>query len=424
MHYSNNFVRYTLLVLVPLVSLIFIKDPGTKDLSNFIQWAHNADNHGIVEGFKLNSERYPPLASVILLGALRFFRLFGIGDFDAIKLSIFLILLLTSVIFWFWTRDILATVILYLSLILNSVALGYIDVYFIPSLILSFWALKERKLVLFTIFFSIACLTKWQPIIIFPFIAIYLLNIRKVEEWKKIDIKRLLKNVLFPGIVITILTLSVYGVPAIYNALHNALNENFLSGNALNFNWIITHFLHVIHPEQYGGLIKGQANFIGTDFPPAIAFGSKFLFTIFYVVTCIAFFKCDKSFEELMIFMLIGYFSYFMLSISVHENHLILAVILSIILFWLNRNHLYLTITLILITNVNMFLFYGYRAEKIYGDSGALGFSRVIGNVDIALLFSLFNVVFFLILWGANIFSRKMTNISKSARISNNSVEP
>ncbi len=176
-----KFVQATLVVILGLlVTLSLVPSPGTGDVDTWQRWAHNADVLGIASGFKANRGDYPPYTSVILLGAVRSSRLLGVGTFGAVKFSIFLFLLLTSFVFWWGTRDFWITVILHLSLLLNSVALGYIDIFFAPSLILSIWAIKERKLILFTIFYSIACLTKWQPIILAPFIGVYILDIKHV----------------------------------------------------------------------------------------------------------------------------------------------------------------------------------------------------------------------------------------------------
>jgi hypothetical protein len=96
----------------------------------------------------------------MLLCVVRVSHLTGLALIDAIKLSIALFTCLTSLIFWLWTRDIALTILLHFSLLLNGVALGYIDIYFAPSLILLLWALRERKLTLFSVAFSIASLTK------------------------------------------------------------------------------------------------------------------------------------------------------------------------------------------------------------------------------------------------------------------------
>ena len=51
---------------------------------------------------------------------------------------------------------------------------------------------------------------------------------------------------------------------------------------------------------------------------------------------------------------------------------------------------------LILMSNMNLFLFYGMDGQEPK-------FNRVIGGVDIALLFSFIDVIFFLFFWATTI---------------------
>jgi len=402
-----KFVQATLVVvLVLLVTMSLVHSPGTGDVDTWKRWAHNADALGIASGFKANQGDYPPYTSVILLGAVRISRLLGIGAFGAVKFSVFLFLLLTSLVFWWWTRDFWITVILHLSLLLNSVALGYVDIFFVPSLILSIWAIKEKRLILFTIFYSIACLTKWQPIIIAPFIGVYILDIKHVRHWKQIDFKRLIGHVLIPAVAIVIPALSVFGVVAVLASLKYAATHDFLSGNALNFNWILTHWLRVFYPERFGGLIQGQAKYIRTR-SLEITFFPHLLFFLSYISVMASFLRRDKTFEAMINFSLTGYLAYFIFNTGVHENHLFLAAILSVILFWVNRDRLFVMVILLLMSNINLFVFYGITGS-------GLGFSRAIANtVDVALLLSIFNVSFFLVLWGMNVFRNKTNHAAQ-----------
>src|SRR5437879_3919348 len=77
----------------------------------------------------------------------------------------------------FISRDFWVAAAFNSSILLSGVCLGYIDVFFVPWLIAAFWAFQLKRHVLGTALFSIACLTKWQPLIVVPFIAIYLFQI-------------------------------------------------------------------------------------------------------------------------------------------------------------------------------------------------------------------------------------------------------
>jgi hypothetical protein len=388
-----------LTILVLLVTVSFMHAPGQGDIASWERWANDVDTLGPVQGFEAIKADYPPFSSLILFAAIRAAHIFGIGTFGAVKLAILVLLCLTSLVFWIWTKNFRLALIVHLSLLLNSVVLGYIDVFFAPSLLLALWAFKEEKLTWFAIFYAITCLTKWQPILIAPFLALALLNIKHIKQWRQIKFKKLIVSVLLPASTIFSLTLVVFGVPPVLGALKAAFSHNFLSGNALNFDWILTHFLHVLDPGQFGGLVAGQAYYIRTT-SLAVTLAPRLLFFLFYAVTLVVFIRRDKGFEELINFSLIGYFAYYSFNPGVHENHLFLIAVLSIVLFWLNREHFMVMLILIVMSNINLVLFYGL-------DGTGLGFSRVIANVDIALLLSLFNVNFFLMLWAVNILPRK-----------------
>jgi hypothetical protein len=388
-------------VLVLLLTLTLLQSPGTGDVVSFVQWAHNAHALGIRAGFKANQEMYPPLASIVLLGSVGSANVLGVDTIQAIKFGILLFLLLTSIVFWLWTRNFWLTVILHLALLLNSAALGYVDVFFAPSLLLSLWALKEKKLLLFMVFYCIACLTKYQPLTIAPLIGVYLLGVADIRNWRRIDIKRLAAQVLLPAGVIGFAVRSIYGARPIIQSLQSGFNEDYLSGLALNFNWILTYWIRVTDPARFGGLIDGEAKVIHTQAPDIVLL-PHLLFYLFYASVVVAFLIREKTFENLINFALLGYLAYFTFNTSVHENHLFLAAVLSIILFWINHERLSTMVILLLMSNINLLLFFGITG-------GGLGFSRVIANtVDAALPLSIFNVSFFLMLWGVHVLRSRM----------------
>jgi hypothetical protein len=391
-------VQTTLLILwVFFITLSFLHSPGTSDVDIWERWARNADQQGLKAGFAANRADYPPLTTALLFCAVRFFGIFGAFTFLAIKISITLFLFLTSFLFWLWTKDLAAVLILHTALILNSVALGYTDIYVAPSLVLALWALKERRLRPFSIFYTLACLTKWQPLIIAPFIFLHLLDISRLADWRQIDFKKLFRQVLAPAASILLVTLSFFGFAPVWYAFKASLSHTILSGNALNLNWILTHFLEVFQPEQFGGLVQGEAQYIGTD-SRQITLVPRLLFYVSYLATFVVFLRHARTFENLLVFASAGYLAYFTFNIGVHENHLFLVTILAVLLFWLERKYLLTMLLLVLMSNTNLFLFYGV------GGQGP-GFPRALGRtIDMALVFAIFNVVFFVFFLGNRLF--------------------
>jgi hypothetical protein len=268
---------------------------------------------------------------------------------------------------------------------MNSVALGYIDIFVAPSLLLSLWALKERRLTLFAVFYVLAFLTKWQPLILAPFLAVHLARDHHA-----------LRRALLPAAAVLLVTASVFGPSAMAQTWLTATSNDYLSGNALNFNWILTHALHLLYPVKFDGLVHGVASNIRTT-SLAVTLAPRILFVLFYASTLVAFSRREQTFENVLLFSIIGYLAYFIFNPGVHENHLFLVVPLSIVLYWASASHLRLMAFAIVMSNVNLLLFYGV-------DGRGLGFSRAVaGIVDPALVLAVFNVGAFLIFWTVNV---------------------
>ena len=195
------------------------------------------------------------------------------------------------------------------------------------------------------------------------------------------------------------LTLLIFGAGPVWEAFRASASHNYLSGNALNANWIYTHFIRVFSPEQFGGLVNKQATYIVTD-SAQIQLVPRLLFILFYALTLAVFYRREKSFENTLLFSILGFLAYYTFNIGVHENHLFLVTILAVLLLWVNKAHWPEVLILILINNINLFTFYGINGE-------GPGFSRVLlREVDFALVLAVFNVGFFLYIWLKHILNR------------------
>ena len=132
---------------------------------------------GLVGGFVHSGTDYPPLALIILATVARCADAFGMTVFLALKWSLFIFLLATAASFYWLSRNLILTAALELSLILNSVALGYLDIYFAPFLIATFFCLQRGHFKMGVLMLAISCSIKWQPLLIAPFICIYVISV-------------------------------------------------------------------------------------------------------------------------------------------------------------------------------------------------------------------------------------------------------
>ena len=382
------FAQYVSLgILITIVTLCFLRSPGSKDVYDwFLPWVRNAETKGLASGYEANRGFYPPFHAIILLCVAKTGQFLRITHFLAFKLSVVLFLFLTSLAFLAWTRSWHLTIALHLSLLLCSVGLGYTDIYFAPTLILSLWALKKGRRTTFMILYCVSCLIKWQPLIIAPFVLVHFLEIKDIRRWRKIKVWALARTAALPAVMIAAFALLVFGREVLVSFVRG-LTDPHLSGNALNLHWILTYVLHLFYPEKFGGLINGVSRCIAMQRGLWITILTKLLFVIPYGALLVSYFRRDKTFEGLLWYSLVGYWAYFILNTGVHENHLFLPCVFSVICAWLNRSHVQVMIALLIMSNINLFVFYG-------ADGRGLSFGRVVG-VDVTLLLALFNVIFF-----------------------------
>jgi hypothetical protein len=386
---TKQFIKIFVLVFLITLGIIFLYTQGAEDVKEWVKWGGNIDKYGLIDAYSQDKADYPPLILVDLYSSVIISKLFGFEILKSIKISIFLFLLVTSLVFWFYTRSFIYAVALYLSLFLNSVMLGYLDIYFAPTLILSLWALEKQRKAIFLVLFIITFLIKWQTLIISPFILVYILNIKPVKIWKEIDFNNLFLQVILPAVSVLVCVSLIFGFNEIKNAFIIASSHHYVSGLALNLNWIITFILHIIDPKEFHGLLNKTWQMVIKTEQVKITLLPRLIFTIFYFTILYKFFKAEKNFENLLVYSIFGYLAYFMFNIGVHENHLILGVILSLLLLRSNKVHLQLAVVIILICNINMFLFCGFDG------SGPI-FNRGLWTISVTLSF--LNLLLFLYL--------------------------
>jgi hypothetical protein len=354
-----------------------------------MEWTRNVEATGIIGGYHANQADYPPLCSVILFIISRMSSLSGLDTFICFKLSLLASLLLSTAIFWWWTRNGLLAVLFELSLVLSSTALGYTDIQVTPTFLLSLWALQKRRWLLFTLLYGVTCLIKWQPIIIAPVILLYILGIQRWRDWRSIDFKGIGLRIVLPALAGFLLVLFFFRRDVV-SAFFTATREPLFSGNALNLNWLVTHSVRYFHPEWYGGLKDGLATWIITR-DPRIVVLPKLMFCLSYLLSCWIYYRRPKSFPNLLLFALLAYLSYFMFNTGVHENHLYLAIPLSALLTTINSRYLPIFVTWAIAANANLYFFYGSSGR-------AVPFHRVV-IIDIVLLLALMNLIFYFLLW-------------------------
>ena len=380
--------RVALVIIVFGATLLFFNAPGTWDVSYyFLPWMDRVSQFGLREGYALNSIDYPPLTSAILLGVVKSGRVLQLAYLPAFKLSLLLFLCLTSFLFYLWTRHFTLTVLLHAALILNSLGLGYVDVYYMPFLLGAFWAFQRDKWAIATLLFSIASFTKWQPIIIAPVAAIFLLTIQWWHNWRQIPFKRLLLEVLLPFAGLQFVFIWLFGSTPL-TTLFTAMDDPFLSGNALTLQWIATYIFRLYYPEMYGGLVNGGNYLIEIGEGNSYVTLARYIFFGLYGLVLLLWLSRPKNFNNLLWFSILAFFTYVTFNTGVHENHIFLICLIAAVLARQQPEQTALFVILALIGNLNIFVFYGLDGQD-------LPFSRVVFGQDVSVWLAVVNVLFY-----------------------------
>jgi hypothetical protein len=372
-----------LLVLTSLVATSFLFSAGTTDVGMFEKWMDEISGYGLVGGYVHSGTDYPPLSFVLLAAVIRFAAMFGATHLLVLKWLLLLFLFATSTCFYLFTRSVILTAALELSLILNSVGLGYLDICFAPFLIAALFYLERGKLNRGLCLFAISCCIKWQPLIIAPFVCLHVLRTARTE---RAGLKKFLRQsapFLISAFAIATPLLVIFGT-AIVAALQRAMTDDWLSGYALNVGWLHTWLLHLLRSDKYGALSQGVVETLKAD--ASAKWLEKILFYASYALVFFLFVRRPATFRRLIAYSVLGYLSYFIFNIGVHENHLFLVCCLAWILVFFERDWLIRCVNLAIMANANLFLFYGCFGRRLY---------PVVAGIDITILFAIANVFLF-----------------------------
>ena len=117
----------------------------------------------------------------------------------------------------------------------------------------------------------------------------------------------------------------------------------------------------------------------------------KIIFSIVFATIIISAIRADKTFNNCILFSIIGLVTYVIWNSGVHENHLFVAVILAymLMLHQRTREHWAIVTVLAVMFNVNMFVFYGVTGTKLQ--------SPVVG-VDLSGVLAMLHAVAWLLL--------------------------
>jgi hypothetical protein len=361
----------SLVAALVLVTALLFAVRGTGDMKIWERWTGNAMRLGVVAGFRENDNDYPPLSDVVLWATGHAGRAAGLPDPIAIKLSLVIVLAATLILFFGWVKRASLTLGLWSVVVLNAAGMGYLDIYVLPPLILSLRALQESRSTAAITWLSVACLVKWQPVLIGPFLLLHVG--RSMWPPSSASVRRFFMP-LVPSVALLVVSVAVFEPDPFFRAFAKSLGHRVLSGDTLNLPWIAT-WLGQGFNQGLAGLTAQVAAMPGAPLWLRLLF--KVLFAWQFLDLLNRYRKGPVSAERTLAYSLVGFLAYVTLSSGVHENHWFLPSVLTIVLLQYGRQWLGPAVAVGVVANLNLLLFYGITGH-------GWEFTRVVG-VDVTV---------------------------------------
>ncbi len=400
------------LALLGILCIIFLPTTGTSDVCDWLDWGRNVYENGLAKGYAMNRHEHPPFFSVLLYAAMALADATGMAPFYGLKITFLVALLASMCIIHCWSqRNTAITILFFIPLAYSCLSLSYMDIYFTPFFLLSLYFVHRQKPVIAIAFFIAAALIKSPPLIIAPFLLVYLYcHFRKIHHTWQTTLSKTLQALLPSVVIATLVTYSIFGNEPVA-ALLRGFGHNCLSCNALNFNRLSPVLAYNFSTGQnlWDTLLYKTVWVESYKQSDTLLYGiAKLLFAGFYLSSLLVFMRRKKDTETLLIFCLLGHFAYFTFSKGVHENHLYLSMLIAICLSLINPRYLVLALNISLIHSLNLFLSYGMNGmplalwwdKSFYpNDVPSLSWLNTGYPIDSPLLMSMFDTLYFLVFW-------------------------
>ena len=381
-------LRWLPLLLANGLSVLALPLPGTGDVAQFLRWTVKLQDWGLVDGYRIGNNPYPPLSALYLAAAGRWAQLSGMEPRAALKLMLLVMLLVSTGIVLAWTRNVLFAGVFQLSLALSAAALGYLDVLFLPPLLLTFWALQRERIALASLMFGVTVVTKFQPAVLAPLLLVYVLGPSRGAPGEPApELRRRPLAAVLPAVAVFGLFVAAFGLPML-DKLRRVTMDWHLCGGAFNLDWIATWVIQLAAPGWFGGLEpSGLCPMIDT-IDPLWMWPSKLLFLAAYAAILVAWWRRPKTFLNLLLYSTLAFLAAWLLSAGMHENHVYVGQVLALLLGFFDRRHAVTAAYWSVAANLNLLLTVGVAG-------GAIHPVRVVAGLDTGLLFSLLNLLAF-----------------------------
>jgi hypothetical protein len=352
------FAIVALLLVVAGSTWFWWDSRGTSDVDLWLGWMREVLARGPRAGYVAIRADYPPGASLVLWMAGELATDMSADPRIVLKFILLGFLVGTTVMLLIASRRPALSAFAHAALVVNSFALMYLDILTAPFLLGAIWAGYAGRTPLMAALLAAACLMKWQPLLVLPFAAIYVIRLRGATTpaaWR-----RTAGLAAIAAAVVLLWMIPVYGFPAIWDALYRASRHNDLSNFGANPLWILTWWFE--RTASSGPTLSPEGIVVIHSASRPLLRALSLVTLVGYGLVLRAYWtSADRTMAGMVRYALAGYLVYFLCSAGVHENHLFLAVLLAIALAWLAPRYTWMAVVLAAALTINPVLFYGWQ---------------------------------------------------------------
>jgi hypothetical protein len=360
---------------------------GTGDVDIWLGWIRNLAEDGLRATYAAAHRDYPPGSLILLEFPRMLVQTAGIGLLPALKTLLVIGALGAAIVVYAWSGKPLYAVWFLLAVAVNVVVDGYLDILMAAPLLLALRALERRHLAGAGALYAAAAAVKWQPLIIGPFVLVEACRrSRRSPRW--IGALAGASGFGIGALIVAGALVSVFDPAPVLAAFRLAFQHTSLSLQGLNLNWLVQLAVYVQS--------RSTGEPYDVDVPAVITLLARVTFWTTYVLVFWLFVRRGRQFEDFVWYSCLAFYSYCMLNIGVHENHLFLAVVLAFALLCTGHPQAPgLAACMAVSATVNLLLFYDLGGHRIWSESAPLSSPAL---VTASVVASVLNLVLWMVL--------------------------
>jgi len=367
-------------VVVLALPLLCFDFPGTSDVQIWLdRWAVWSERYGLVGGYVRAHENYPPLGFAVPAFVGFVSRLTSSDAFAVLKAVLFMFLLATTAATYLLTRSVRGALAMHLALTVNAMMHGYLDICFAPFLLASAYFIGRNRPAAGALSFFLAAMLKYQPLIVAPFWVSHVVSQGLEHASWQATAKKLFTTALLPVFALIVVLRLLFGPWFFGSVFATTTQHHWLSGNALNLNWLIASALKPENPLR-----------VDIGAVPGWLLPARCLLLAGYAYALFGYWRSRRDLVSCLLWASVGYLAYFVFNYGVHENHLFLVGVLGVVLATVDSKRLRWLVYWPVAACLNEILFYGFRGTGFELERRVLG-------LDLTVPFALLNVVMFFV---------------------------